>query len=131
MKIKIKIYIKNMVDLNTKFKEMYNQLINRTITLTNKHNPEAKTMFEVNYMLLQEFINEIKAQRTSDANDRIIKILSDEKLKKDYYINHVSTYDKDGNMYLDDNSIVYIAIKDRKKNDLLCVFGLKDEPYIQ
>ena len=32
---------------------------------------------------------------------------------------------------LDDNSIVYIAIKDRNKNDLLCVFGLKDEPYIQ
>ena len=30
------------------------------------------------------------------------------KLKKDYYINHVSTYDKDDNMYLDDNSIVYI-----------------------
>ena len=70
-----------MVDLNTKFKEMYNQLINRTITLTNKHDPEAKTMFEVNYMLLQDFINEIKSQRTSDANDRIIKILSDEKLK--------------------------------------------------
>lgn len=120
-----------MSDLNTKFKEMYKQLINRTITLTNKHDPEAKTMFEVNYMLLQDFINEIKSQRTSNANDRIIKILSDEKLKKDYYINHVSTYDNYGNMYLDDNSIVYIAIKDRKKNDLLCVFGLKDEPYIQ
>ena len=119
-----------MADLNTKFKEMYNQLINRTITLTNKHDHEAKTMFEVNYMLLQDFINEIKSQRKSDANDRIIKILSDEKLKKDYYINHVSTYDKDGNKYLDDNSIVYIAIKDRNKNDLLCVFGLKDEPYI-
>ena len=59
------------------------------------------------------------------------KNIIEEESKKDYYINHVSTYDKDGNMYLDDNSIVYIAIKDRNKNDLLCVFGLKDEPYIQ
>lgn len=120
-----------MKDLNDRFKEMYKQIITRTITLTNQGHPESKVQFEVNYMLLQDFINEIKKQIPTEANNRIIKILSDDKIKKNYYINHVSTYDDNGNQYLNDDSIVYIAIKDRNKDDLLCIFGLRDELYIE
>lgn len=85
-----------------------------------------KIQIDVNTMFNNWLIDCVKAQQKSHANDYILNILSNDKIKKTYFIDDLSTYNDAGLMELNEDTIVYIAVKDKMKDTLLCVFPLKD-----
>lgn len=130
-----------MEDFNTEFKEMYKTVLQNVCKLyeaneardkvadREKQNEKFinwKLQLDVNPIFEERFIECISKQKTSAANDVIISILSNKKLKKTYFIDDLSTYNDAGLMELNEDTIVYIAVKDKTKDTLLCVFPLKD-----
>ena len=130
-----------MKDFNTEFKEMYKTVLQNVCKLykaneardkvadREKQNEKFinwKLQLDVNPMFNNWLINCVKAQQKTHANDYILNILSNDKLKKTYFIDDLSTYNDAGLMELNEDTIVYIAVKDKMKDTLLCVFGLKD-----
>ena len=131
-----------MDDFNTEFKEMYKTVLQNVCKLykaneardkvadREKQNEKFinwKLQLDVNPIFEERFIECISKQKTSAANDVIISILSNKKLKKTYFIDDLSTYNDAGLMELNEDTIVYIAVKDKKKDTLLCVFPLKED----
>ena len=130
-----------MEDFNTEFKEMYKTVLQNVCKLykaneardkvadREKQNEKFinwKLQLDVNPIFEERFIECISKQKTSAANDVIISILSNKKIKKTYFIDDLSTYNDAGLMELNEDTIVYIAVKDKMKDTLLCVFPLKD-----
>ena len=130
-----------MKDFNTEFKEMYKTVLQNVCKLykaneardkvadREKQNEKFinwKLQLDVNPIFEERFIECISKQKTSTANDVIISILSNKKIKKTYFIDDLSTYNDAGLMELNEDTIVYIAVKDKMKDTLLCVFPLKD-----
>ena len=130
-----------MNDFNTEFKEMYKTVLQNVCKLyeaneardkvadREKQNEKFinwKLQLDVNPIFEERFIECISKQKTSAANDVIISILSNKKIKKTYFIDDLSTYNDAGLMELNEDTIVYIAVKDKMKDTLLCVFPLKD-----
>lgn len=130
-----------MDDFNTEFKEMYKTVLQNVCKLykaneardkvadREKQNEKFinwKLQLDVNPIFEERFIECISKQKTSAANDVIISILSNKKIKKTYFIDDLSTYNDAGLMELNEDTIVYIAVKDKMKDTLLCVFPLKD-----
>lgn len=130
-----------MEDFNTEFKEMYKTVLQNVCKLykaneardkvadREKQNEKFinwKLQLDVNPIFEERFIECISKQKTSPANDVIISILSNKKIKKTYFIDDLSTYNDAGLMELNEDTIVYIAVKDKMKDTLLCVFPLKD-----
>ena len=130
-----------MEDFNREFKEMYKTVLQNVCKLykaneardkvadREKQNEKFinwKLQLDVNPIFEERFIECISNQKTSAANDVIISILSNKKLKKTYFIDDLSTYNDAGLMELNEDTIVYIAVKDKMKDTLLCVFPLKD-----
>ena len=130
-----------MDDFNTEFKEMYKTVLQNVCKLykaneardkvadKEKQNEKFinwKLQLDVNPIFEERFIECISKQKTSAANDVIISILSNKKIKKTYFIDDLSTYNDAGLMELNEDTIVYIAVKDKIKDTLLCVFPLKD-----
>lgn len=130
-----------MEDFNTEFKEMYKTVLQNVCKLykaneardkvadREKQNEKFinwKLQLDVNPIFEKRFIECISKQKTSAANDVIISILSNNKIKKTYFIDDLSTYNDAGLMELNEDTIVYIAVKDKMKDTLLCVFPLKD-----
>ena len=130
-----------MKDFNTEFKEMYKTVLQNVCKLykanesrdkvadREKQNEKFinwKLQLDVNPMFNNWLIDCVKEQSKSNANDYILNILSNDKLKKTYFIDDLSTYNDAGLMELNEDTIVYIAVKDKMKDTLLCVFGLKD-----
>lgn len=130
-----------MDDFNTEFKEMYKTVLQNVCKLykaneardkvadREKQNEKFinwKLQLDVNPIFEERFIECISKQKTSAANDVIISILSNKKIKKTYFIDDLSTYNDAGLMELNEDTIVYIAVKDKIKDTLLCVFPLKD-----
>ena len=130
-----------MEDFNREFKEMYKTVLQNVCKLykaneardkvadREKQNEKFinwKLQLDVNPIFEERFIECISKQKTSAANDVIISILSNKKLKKTYFIDDLSTYNDAGLMELNEDTIVYIAVKDKMKDTLLCVFSLKD-----
>ena len=130
-----------MEDFNREFKEMYKTVLQNVCKLykaneardkvadREKQNEKFinwKLQLDVNPIFEERFIECISKQKTSAANDVIISILSNKKLKKTYFIDDLSTYNDAGLMELNEDTIVYIAVKDKMKDTLLCVFPLKD-----
>lgn len=130
-----------MDDFNREFKEMYKTVLQNVCKLykaneardkvadREKQNEKFinwKLQLDVNPIFEERFIECISKQKTSAANDVIISILSNKKLKKTYFIDDLSTYNDAGLMELNEDTIVYIAVKDKMKDTLLCVFPLKD-----
>lgn len=130
-----------MKDFNTEFKEMYKTVLQNVCKLykaneardkvadREKQNEKFinwKLQLDVNTMFNNWLIDCVKEQSKSNANDYILNILSNDKLKKTYFIDDLSTYNDAGLMELNEDTIVYIAVKDKMKDTLLCVFGLKD-----
>lgn len=130
-----------MEDFNTEFKEMYKTVLQNVCKLykaneardkvadREKQNEKFinwKLQLDVNPIFEERFIECISKQKTSAANDVIISILSNKKIKKTYFIDDLSTYNDAGLMELNEDTIVYIAVKDKIKDTLLCVFPLKD-----
>ena len=130
-----------MNDFNTEFKEMYKTVLQNVCKLykaneardkvadREKQNEKFinwKLQLDVNPIFEERFIECISKQKTSAANDVIISILSNKKIKKTYFIDDLSTYNDAGLMELNEDTIVYIAVKDKIKDTLLCVFPLKD-----
>ena len=130
-----------MDDFNTEFKEMYKTVLQNVCKLykaneardkvadREKQNEKFinwKLQLDVNPIFEERFIECISKQKTSAANDVIISILSNKKIKKTYFIDDLSTYNDVGLMELNEDTIVYIAVKDKMKDTLLCVFPLKD-----
>ena len=130
-----------MDDFNREFKEMYKTVLQNVCKLykaneardkvadREKQNEKFinwKLQLDVNPIFEERFIECISKQKTSAANDVIISILSNKKIKKTYFIDDLSTYNDAGLMELNEDTIVYIAVKDKMKDTLLCVFLLKD-----
>ena len=130
-----------MEDFNREFKEMYKTVLQNVCKLykaneardkvadREKQNEKFinwKLQLDVNPIFEKRFIECISKQKTSAANDVIISILSNKKIKKTYFIDDLSTYNDAGLMELNEDTIVYIAVKDKMKDTLLCVFPLKD-----
>ena len=130
-----------MNDFNKEFKEMYKTVLQNVCKLykaneardkvadREKQNEKFinwKLQLDVNPIFEERFIECISKQKTSAANDVIISILSNKKIKKTYFIDDLSTYNDAGLMELNEDTIVYIAVKDKMKDTLLCVFPLKD-----
>lgn len=130
-----------MEDFNREFKEMYKTVLQNVCKLykaneardkvadREKQNEKFinwKLQLDVNPIFEKRFIECISKQKTSAANDVIISILSNNKIKKTYFIDDLSTYNDAGLMELNEDTIVYIAVKDKMKDTLLCVFPLKD-----
>lgn len=130
-----------MEDFNREFKEMYKTVLQNVCKLyeaneardkvadREKQNEKFinwKLQLDVNPIFEKRFIECISNQKTSTANDVIISILSNKKIKKTYFIDDLSTYNDAGLMELNEDTIVYIAVKDKMKDTLLCVFPLKD-----
>ena len=130
-----------MDDFNREFKEMYKNVLQNVCKLykaneardkvadREKQNEKFinwKLQLDVNPIFEERFIECIQKQKTSAANDVIISILSNKKIKKTYFIDDLSTYNDAGLMELNEDTIVYIAVKDKMKDTLLCVFPLKD-----
>ena len=130
-----------MEDFNREFKEMYKTVLQNVCKLykaneardkvadREKQNEKFinwKLQLDVNPIFEERFIECISKQKTSAANDVIISILSNKKIKKTYFIDDLSTYNDAGLMELNEDTIVYIAVKDKIKDTLLCVFPLKD-----
>lgn len=130
-----------MKDFNTEFKEMYKTVLQNVCKLYKSNEARDKVadrekqnekfinwklQLDVNPMFNNWLIDCVKAQQKSNANDYILNILSNDKLKKTYFIDDLSTYNDAGLMELNEDTIVYIAVKDKMKDTLLCVFGLKD-----
>ena len=130
-----------MKDFNTEFKEMYKTVLQNVCKLykaneardkvadREKQNEKFinwKLQLDVNPIFEERFIDCVSKQKTSAANDVIISILSNKKIKKTYFIDDLSTYNDAGLMELNEDTIVYIAVKDKMKDTLLCVFPLKD-----
>lgn len=131
-----------MDDFNTEFKEMYKTVLQNVCKLykaneardkvadREKQNEKFinwKLQLDVNPIFEERFIECISKQKTSAANDVIISILSNKKIKKTYFIDDLSTYNDAGLMELNEDTIVYIAVKDKMKDTLLCVFPLKED----
>ena len=131
-----------MDDFNTEFKEMYKTVLQNVCKLykaneardkvadREKQNEKFinwKLQLDVNPIFEERFIECISKQKTSAANDVIISILSNKKIKKTYFIDDLSTYNDAGLMELNEDTIVYIAVKDKIKDTLLCVFPLKED----
>ena len=131
-----------MGDFNTEFKEMYKTVLQNVCKLykaneardkvadREKQNEKFinwKLQLDVNPIFEERFIECISKQKTSAANDVIISILSNKKIKKTYFIDDLSTYNDAGLMELNEDTIVYIAVKDKMKDTLLCVFPLKED----
>ena len=131
-----------MDDFNTEFKEMYKTVLQNVCKLykaneardkvadREKQNEKFinwKLQLDVNPIFEERFIECISKQKTSAANDVIISILSNKKIKKTYFIDDLSTYNDAGLMELNEDTIVYIAVKDKTKDTLLCVFPLKED----
>ena len=130
-----------MEEFNTEFKEMYKTVLQNVCKLyeaneardkvadREKQNEKFinwKLQLDVNPIFEERFIECVSKQKTSAANDVIISILSNKKIKKTYFIDDLSTYNDAGLMELNEDTIVYIAVKDKMKDTLLCVFPLKD-----
>ena len=130
-----------MDDFNTEFKEMYKTVLQNVCKLykaneardkvadREKQNEKFinwKLQLDVNPIFEERFIECISKQKTSAANDVIISILGNKKIKKTYFIDDLSTYNDAGLMELNEDTIVYIAVKDKMKDTLLCVFPLKE-----
>ena len=130
-----------MEDFNREFKEMYKTVLQNVCKLyeaneardkvadREKQNEKFinwKLQLDVNPIFEERFIECISNQKTSAANDVIISILRNKKIKKTYFIDDLSTYNDAGLMELNEDTIVYIAVKDKIKDTLLCVFPLKD-----
>lgn len=130
-----------MEDFNREFKEMYKTVLQNVCKLykaneardkvadREKQNEKFinwKLQLDVNPIFEERFIECVSKQKTSAANDVIISILSNKKIKKTYFIDDLSTYNDAGLMELNEDTIVYIAVKDKMKDTLLCVFPLKD-----
>ena len=130
-----------MDDFNREFKEMYKTVLQNVCKLykaneardkvadREKQNEKFinwKLQLDVNPIFEERFIECISKQKTSAANDVIISILRNKKIKKTYFIDDLSTYNDAGLMELNEDTIVYIAVKDKMKDTLLCVFTLKD-----
>lgn len=130
-----------MEDFNKEFKEMYKTVLQNVCKLykaneardkvadREKQNEKFinwKLQLDVNPMFNIWLIDCVKAQLKSHANDYILNILSNDKIKKTYFIDDLSTYNDAGLMELNEDTIVYIAVKDKMKDTLLCVFPLKD-----
>lgn len=130
-----------MEDFNREFKEMYKTVLQNVCKLykaneardkvadREKQNEKFinwKLQLDVNPIFEERFIECISKQKTSAANDVIISILRNKKIKKTYFIDDLSTYNDAGLMELNEDTIVYIAVKDKMKDTLLCVFPLKD-----
>ena len=130
-----------MEDFNREFKEMYKTVLQNVCKLykaneardkvadRDKQNEKFinwKLQLDVNPIFEERFIECISKQKTSAANDVIISILRNKKIKKTYFIDDLSTYNDAGLMELNEDTIVYIAVKDKMKDTLLCVFPLKD-----
>lgn len=130
-----------MEDFNKEFKEMYKTVLQNVCKLykaneardkvadREKQNEKFinwKLQLDVNPIFEKRFIECISKQKTSAANDVIISILRNKKIKKTYFIDDLSTYNDAGLMELNEDTIVYIAVKDKMKDTLLCVFPLKD-----
>ena len=131
-----------MNDFNTEFKEMYKTVLQNVCKLykaneardkvadREKQNEKFinwKLQLDVNPIFEERFIECISKQKTSAENDVIISILSNKKIKKTYFIDDLSTYNDAGLMELNEDTIVYIAVKDKIKDTLLCVFPLKED----
>lgn len=131
-----------MEDFNTEFKEMYKTVLQNVCKLykaneardkvadREKQNEKFinwKLQLDVNPIFEERFIECVSKQKTSAANDVIISILSNKKIKKTYFIDDLSTYNDAGLMELNEDTIVYIAVKDKMKDTLLCVFPLKED----
>ena len=131
-----------MEDFNREFKEMYKTVLQNVCKLykaneardkvadREKQNEKFinwKLQLDVNPIFEERFIECISKQKTSVANDVIISILSNKKIKKTYFIDDLSTYNDAGLMELNEDTIVYIAVKDKMKDTLLCVFPLKED----
>ena len=131
-----------MDDFNKEFKEMYKTVLQNVCKLykaneardkvadREKQNEKFinwKLQLDVNPIFEERFIECISKQKTSAANDVIISILSNKKIKKTYFIDDLSTYNDAGLMELNEDTIVYIAVKDKIKDTLLCVFPLKED----
>ena len=131
-----------MEDFNREFKEMYKTVLQNVCKLykaneardkvadREKQNEKFinwKLQLDVNPIFEERFIECISKQKTSAANDVIISILSNKKIKKTYFIDDLSTYNDAGLMELNEDTIVYIAVKDKMKDTLLCVFPLKED----
>ena len=131
-----------MDDFNREFKEMYKTVLQNVCKLykaneardkvadREKQNEKFinwKLQLDVNPIFEERFIECISKQKTSAANDVIISILSNKKIKKTYFIDDLSTYNDAGLMELNEDTIVYIAVKDKMKDTLLCVFPLKED----
>ena len=130
-----------MEDFNTEFKEMYKTVLQNVCKLykaneardkvadREKQNEKFinwKLQLDVNPIFEERFIECISKQKTSAANDVIISILRNKKIKKTHFIDDLSTYNDAGLMELNEDTIVYIAVKDKMKDTLLCVFPLKE-----
>ena len=130
-----------MEEFNKEFKEMYKTVLQNVCKLykaneardkvadREKQNEKFinwKLQLDVNPIFEERFIECISNQKTSTANDVIISILRNKKIKKTYFIDDLSTYNDAGLMELNEDTIVYIAVKDKMKDTLLCVFPLKD-----
>ena len=130
-----------MKEFNKEFKEMYKTVLQNVCKLykaneardkvadREKQNEKFinwKLQLDVNPIFEERFIECISKQKTSAANDVIISILRNKKIKKTYFIDDLSTYNDAGLMELNEDTIVYIAVKDKMKDTLLCVFPLKD-----
>ena len=131
-----------MEEFNREFKEMYKTVLQNVCKLykaneardkvadREKQNEKFinwKLQLDVNPIFEERFIECISKQKTSAANDVIISILSNKKIKKTYFIDDLSTYNDAGLMELNEDTIVYIAVKDKMKDTLLCVFPLKED----
>lgn len=131
-----------MAEFNTEFKEMYKTVLQNVCKLyeaneardkvadREKQNEKFinwKLQLDVNQIFEERFIDCVSKQKTSAANDVIISILSNKKIKKTYFIDDLSTYNDAGLMELNEDTIVYIAVKDKMKDTLLCVFPLKED----
>lgn len=131
-----------MEEFNKEFKEMYKTVLQNVCKLykaneardkvadREKQNEKFinwKLQLDVNPIFEERFIECISKQKTSAANDVIISILRNKKIKKTYFIDDLSTYNDAGLMELNEDTIVYIAVKDKMKDTLLCVFPLKED----
>ena len=131
-----------MEEFKKEFKEMYKTVLQNVCKLykaneardkvadREKQNEKFinwKLQLDVNPIFEERFIECVSKQKTSAANDVIISILSNDKIKKTYFIDDLSTYNDAGLMELNEDTIVYIAVKDKMKDTLLCVFPLKEE----
>ena len=130
-----------MKDYNLKFKSMYSNVLKNMCKLYEENERRDKVLdrekqsekfinwkiqIDVNTMFNNWLIDYVKEQTKSNANDYILNILSNDKIKKTYFIDDLSTYNDAGLMELNEDTIVYIAVKDKMKDTLLCVFPLKD-----